>query len=68
MTVHKKLESLQESISPKILPKEYGGDSESIAQISNAWINKLDNYCEYFKEEATYGYDEKLAKEMLKKK
>lgn len=65
--VHSSLTSLQGDLPKHILPAEYGGDSETMEEISERLVKQLETYRDYFKEEANYGFDEKLAKQLKKK-
>lgn len=58
--VHGKIDSLFEHIPLKYLPKEYGGENGSIDEIIEQTGKKLDEYSDYFKDNANYGTDEKL--------
>lgn len=55
-----KMESMTKQIPLKYLPKEYGGENGSIAEIIEEWDKKLDEYRDYFRKMAEYGTDEKL--------
>lgn len=39
----------------KLLPKEYGGESECMEKITDDWINKMKKYAKYFEDEENYG-------------
>ncbi|XP_037941863.1 retinol-binding protein pinta-like [Teleopsis dalmanni] len=54
------LESLYASVPKESLPKDYGGESDSIEEITAYWDKKMDEYRDYFKEEINYGTNEKL--------
>ncbi|XP_062137296.1 alpha-tocopherol transfer protein-like [Drosophila sulfurigaster albostrigata] len=58
--VHSKIDSLVEQVPLEYLPKEYGGQNGSLAEIIAEWDTKFDAYREYFKDNAKYGTDEKL--------
>ncbi|XP_075169420.1 alpha-tocopherol transfer protein-like [Haematobia irritans] len=61
MYVHgNKTDSLIKEVPLKYLPKEYGGENGSVEEIMQEWENKLDQYSDYFKNNASYGTDEKL--------
>uniref|UniRef100_A0A182PGB9 CRAL-TRIO domain-containing protein n=1 Tax=Anopheles epiroticus TaxID=199890 RepID=A0A182PGB9_9DIPT len=53
------LEKLYEHIPKRLLPKEYGGESDSLKDITANWEKKILSYREYFLEEDQYGTDER---------
>lgn len=53
------LESLYQHIPKRLLPKEYGGEGDSLKDITAAWEKKILSYREYFIEEDQYGTDER---------
>uniref|UniRef100_A0A1I8NNE2 CRAL-TRIO domain-containing protein n=1 Tax=Stomoxys calcitrans TaxID=35570 RepID=A0A1I8NNE2_STOCA len=55
-----KLEALHKDISPKYLPKDYGGDLATIEEINDALDKTWDTYSQYFKDNVNYGTDESL--------
>uniref|UniRef100_A0A1A9X126 CRAL_TRIO_N domain-containing protein n=1 Tax=Glossina brevipalpis TaxID=37001 RepID=A0A1A9X126_9MUSC len=57
---HNSLDSLSQDVPLKYLPKEYGGENGSIAEIIAEWDKKLDEYRDYFKKSSQWGIDEKL--------
>ncbi|XP_053661311.1 retinol-binding protein pinta-like [Anopheles marshallii] len=53
------LEKLYQHIPKRLLPKEYGGESSSLQEITSIWEKKILSYREYFLEEDQYGTDER---------
>lgn len=58
MFVHEKFDTLYEHIPKRILPPEYGGDAESVAEIANSWKNTLIENSQWFKEDSFYKSEE----------
>ncbi|XP_013105422.1 alpha-tocopherol transfer protein [Stomoxys calcitrans] len=54
------LDKFYEKVPLKYLPKEYGGENSSIAEITAEWEKKFFEYTDYFKDDAKYGTDEHL--------
>jgi len=52
--------NVYKSIPKSVLPKEYGGDGDSINELGAAWKKKVESYREWFLEDAKYGSNEKL--------
>lgn len=55
-----KLDLLTKEVPLKYLPKEYGGENGSFAELNAEWEKKLDDYRDYFKRNAEFGTDESL--------
>ncbi|TMW50308.1 hypothetical protein DOY81_004585 [Sarcophaga bullata] len=55
-----KMDLLTKEIPLKYLPKDYGGENGSFAEINVEWEKKVDKYRDYFKRNAEFGTDEKL--------
>lgn len=53
------MEELYKWIPKRLLPTEYGGEAGPIQNIIDEWEKKLLANVEYFKEEETFGTDEK---------
>ncbi|XP_035899059.1 uncharacterized protein LOC118506264 [Anopheles stephensi] len=53
------LEKLYQHIPKRLLPKEYGGEGDSLKDITATWEKKIMSYREYFLEEDQYGTDER---------
>ncbi|EAA43295.4 AGAP012165-PA, partial [Anopheles gambiae str. PEST] len=53
------LEKLYQHIPKRLLPKEYGGEGDSLKDITANWEKKILSYREYFLEEDQYGTDER---------
>lgn len=53
------MEELYKFIPKRLLPTEYGGEAGPIQNIIDEWEKKLLANVEYFKEEETFGTDEK---------
>lgn len=48
-------ENITNGAIPKaVLPKEYGGDGESVAELTEYWKKKVISYSNWFKEDANY--------------
>ena len=58
--VHSSLESLYQHIPKKLLPKDFGGETSSIAEIISHSLETVDKYRAFFEDEAQYGTDESL--------
>lgn len=43
-----------ESIPKTALPKEYGGEGESVKEIADYWKQKVESYRSWFKEDENY--------------
>lgn len=51
MFMHDSLEKFHEAFPKTLLPKEYGGDAGTIAEISDHWVKKFTDYEQYFEED-----------------
>ncbi|XP_037951319.1 alpha-tocopherol transfer protein-like [Teleopsis dalmanni] len=61
MFIHgKNLDTFYASVPKECLPKELGGDSYSIDEVTAYWNKKMDEYRDFFKQELTYGTNESL--------
>ncbi|VVC91860.1 unnamed protein product [Leptidea sinapis] len=58
LQIHNSYDELQEKIPKDILPVEYGGDGESIADIIGHWEKKVVEYRSWMEYEMTLGTDE----------
>jgi len=58
---HSNLESLYKFVPQKMLPKEYGGDAGTSAELTEQWRQKLREYTPWFKEQ-----EDKKANEALR--
>jgi hypothetical protein len=56
--MHSSLESLYEFIPQKLLPKEYGGEAGTIAELSNELNQKLVAHRDFFLEDCKFYVDE----------
>ncbi|XP_075164990.1 alpha-tocopherol transfer protein-like [Haematobia irritans] len=54
------LDELRNELSPKNLPKDYGGELPSMDKITSDYQSTWDRYREYFQENANYGSNETL--------
>lgn len=43
-----------EAIPKAVLPKDYGGESDSVAEITEYWKKKVESYQGWFKENESY--------------
>ncbi|KAF2906065.1 hypothetical protein ILUMI_00109 [Ignelater luminosus] len=55
-----KLTDLYQVLPQSVLPKEYGGEGDSIAELTVHWKKKVESYKEWFLEDEKYGSNEKL--------
>lgn len=53
------MESLYNYIPKRLLPTEYGGEAGPLQDIIDKWVEKIESYRDFFKEEDQYGTDEK---------
>lgn len=53
------MEALYKVVPRKLLPKEYGGDAGTIAEITNDLEKRLVAHREFFLEDENFGVDEK---------
>lgn len=53
-------DSLHEHITPKILPKEYGGEAGSISDMWDEWKKKMCSYRDWFLKEGAMASDESM--------
>lgn len=53
--VHSKLEDLYEHVPQKFLPAEYGGENETIEDITKRLEKKMQQYREYFEHDLQFG-------------
>ncbi|XP_033218255.1 uncharacterized protein LOC117173723 [Belonocnema kinseyi] len=58
--VHSTMETLYEHIHQDMLPSEYGGKAGPIQAIHDSWINKLEEYGPWFKEQESVKANEAL--------
>ncbi|XP_067015630.2 retinol-binding protein pinta [Anabrus simplex] len=56
--VHPNLESMYKHGMKGVLPKEYGGDNESMDTLRRSLKKKLESYRDYFLDDDKYGVDE----------
>ncbi|XP_044754743.1 retinol-binding protein pinta-like [Coccinella septempunctata] len=52
--VNRGSDALTEVLDKKILPPEYGGEGETIEELSCYWANKLTSYFQWFKEDEKF--------------
>lgn len=53
------MDALYKVVPRKLLPKEYGGDAGTFAEITNALEKRLVAHRDFFIEDENYGVDEK---------
>ncbi|KAJ2953519.1 hypothetical protein O0L34_g1122 [Tuta absoluta] len=58
LKIHKTYEDLLNHIPKEIAPKEYGGTGNSIAEINEYWVKKVQEYRSWMAYEETLGTDE----------
>lgn len=54
MTVYTDENITLEAVPKAILPRDYGGDGDSIAEITEYWKEKVESYQSWFKEDENY--------------
>lgn len=59
MFVHDSFDALHKEVPRKYLPKEYGGEAETIANIANYWKDVVVSKRDWFIEDEQYKTDEK---------
>ncbi|XP_049767640.1 alpha-tocopherol transfer protein-like [Schistocerca cancellata] len=57
---HTDLESLHKFFPKRILPKEYGGEAGTLAELNERFRKRLESRRDFFLEDGKYGVDEKL--------
>ncbi|CAH0726591.1 unnamed protein product, partial [Brenthis ino] len=58
LKIHKSNEELLKFIPKDVIPVEYGGDGNSIAEIIEYWISKMKKYKPWLEQEMQFGTDE----------
>ncbi|CAK1590114.1 unnamed protein product [Parnassius mnemosyne] len=58
--IHTDLNTLYEYVPKDVLPIEYGGTCGSLKEINDAWVKKLEDYTEWFKEQESIKANESL--------
>ncbi|XP_038213753.1 alpha-tocopherol transfer protein-like [Zerene cesonia] len=58
--IHSDINELYNYVPKEMLPEEYGGNCGSLTDINEAWMNKLEEYTEWFKNEESVKANEAL--------
>ncbi|XP_050353393.1 alpha-tocopherol transfer protein-like [Nymphalis io] len=58
--VHSDISTLHEHVPKDMLPEEYGGNGCSLDEVNEAWMKKLQDYTEWFKEQESVKANEAL--------
>ncbi|XP_059059453.1 uncharacterized protein LOC131852744 [Achroia grisella] len=65
LNIHKNQDDLLRVIPKEIIPAEYGGDGGTVSEIIEYWVNKVNEYKPWMKQEENFGTDESKRLEKL---